>query len=259
MRELTLPVIPPLPTSVDDCITLYCHRLRDGKTPLPNIAAVLLGHMAWPNDRARRDHWMVTLEGRSVQNPSELLENITTPALKHVSREFSLRHAQWPHVADVLQMVVDMSNDTEHCDALRGGPSISKAVDLLENEKDVPTHAPLRSAWSKFRDVAHLITAAAFLAEKKVRGPASLMPARSSMRFGWRPMPPCPSRPGSTKNLVCDCDRMVKKNQSCTKIRCGESQRTRSQRSYCSQFDVSPKHRSLYWRQGVLEKNSSSK
>ena len=166
MRELTLPEIPPLPTSVDDCIALYCHRLRDGKTPLPNIAAILSGHMAWPNDQARRDQWMATLKARSIQNPGELLENLTTPALKHVSHEFSLQHAQWPHVADVLQMVVDMSYDTRPGDALRGGPSISKAVDLLENEKDVPTHAPLRSAWGKFRDVAHLITAAAFLAEK---------------------------------------------------------------------------------------------
>ena len=166
MRELTLPEIPPLPTSVDDCIARYCQRLRDGKTPLPNIGTVLLGHMAWPNDQAPRDQWMETLEARSIQNPRQISVNVTTPALTHLSHEFSLQHAQWPHVADVLQMVVDMSYDTQHGDALRGGASISKAVDLLENEKDVPTHAPLRSAWSKFRDVAHLITAAAFLAEK---------------------------------------------------------------------------------------------
>jgi hypothetical protein len=67
-------------------------------------------------------------------------------------------------VADILQFVVDMAGDARL--DRRGGASISKAVDLLEAEHALPSHAPLRSAWSEFRDVAHLIAAGAFLAKE---------------------------------------------------------------------------------------------
>lgn len=61
-------------------------------------------------------------------------------------------------------MLVDMSYDKRI--ELRGGPSISKAVDLLEAAKKTPSHTLYRRAWAKFRNVAHLIAASTIIASQ---------------------------------------------------------------------------------------------
>jgi hypothetical protein len=47
---------------------------------------------------------------------------------------------------------------------LRGGPSISKAIGVCELHQKTPGRSQLAEAWSQFHDVAHLITAGAYLA-----------------------------------------------------------------------------------------------
>jgi hypothetical protein len=71
---------------------------------------------------------------------------------------------RWLLVADIFQTIVDMAH--EDSIVLRRGSSISKAIDLCELERGLPGHSQLRKAWSDFRDVAHLLTASAYLAHK---------------------------------------------------------------------------------------------
>jgi hypothetical protein len=69
---------------------------------------------------------------------------------------------RWPRVADVMQMIVDMHHDKRG--PIRGGASISKALDVLQNYKVLPVKSRLSRDWSDFRDVAHLVTATAAIA-----------------------------------------------------------------------------------------------
>src|SRR4051812_38141026 len=46
----------------------------------------------------------------------------------------------------------------------RGGPSISKAIDLCDYENEGYSRGHLRRLWGQFREVAHLLAAGAILA-----------------------------------------------------------------------------------------------
>jgi hypothetical protein len=47
---------------------------------------------------------------------------------------------------------------------IRGGTSVSKAIELVADARGLPGRSQLRAAWSESRDVAHVITAGAYLA-----------------------------------------------------------------------------------------------
>ena len=79
---------------------------------------------------------------------------------------------KWLEVAEIFQLIVDMAYDDRAI--LRRGPSISKAIDLCELENGLRSHSQLRQSWSEFRDVAHLLTAAAVL------DPYLLFPAKNA-------------------------------------------------------------------------------
>src|SRR6478672_7332320 len=61
-----------------------------------------------------------------------------------------------------MQMVVDIHYDNRG--PIRGGASISKALDVLQNYNALPVKSRLSQDWSDFRDVAHLVAAAAAIA-----------------------------------------------------------------------------------------------
>jgi hypothetical protein len=69
---------------------------------------------------------------------------------------------RWRRVADVMQMVIDIHHDKRG--PIRGGASISKALDVLQNYNALPVKSRLSRDWSDFRDVAHLVAAAAAIA-----------------------------------------------------------------------------------------------
>jgi hypothetical protein len=89
---------------------------------------------------------------------------IASAALDHLSGEIGQVQRRWLWVADIFQLIVDMAYDERA--VLRGGTSISKAIDLCECEQSLPGHSRLRAAWSEFRDVAHLLAAGAYLAHE---------------------------------------------------------------------------------------------
>jgi hypothetical protein len=135
----------------------------------------MTGYLAWPNDEDRRNSFVATCLARidlaGVEKPSvdsqELapfggVGAIAKAAFDQLSREIAQVDRKWLMVADIFQMIVDMAHDERAM--LRRGPSISKAIDLCELEKVMRGHSQLRGAWSEFRDVAHLVAAAAYLA-----------------------------------------------------------------------------------------------
>lgn len=60
MRVMRLPEAPPRPSSVEDCLAVYIHRLPEDVVPHPQMTASLLGYMGWPNDQTKRSQWMAT-------------------------------------------------------------------------------------------------------------------------------------------------------------------------------------------------------
>jgi hypothetical protein len=182
---MNLPKISVSAQSRDECIQLYLERVAANRVRWPHVSILLSAYLAWPNDEERRNSFVATClaridlagaEGPSVDSqeldPFGGVGAIAKPAFDQLSNEIAQVDRKWLMVADIFQVIVDMAHDERAM--LRRGPSISKAIDLCELEKVMRGHSQLRGAWSEFRDVAHLVTAAAYLAhESLVRALAS--------------------------------------------------------------------------------------
>ena len=180
MRQMELPLLSQSPTALEECLDVYVGRLRrtDGPALVVRSGISLLAYMLWPNNEARRDGWVTTnavlhplrdAGGRDFQAvPSDGVGSPISAVAKLASGQLEQEVAQvqprWLDVADVFQTLVDMAYDKSV--KLRGGPSISKAVSLVEEAHGTRGRSQLMEAWSKFRDAAHLIAAGAFLAHE---------------------------------------------------------------------------------------------
>jgi hypothetical protein len=181
MRTMQLPNIPIAAQSSEECIKLYCERLSASEARWPQASVLLTAYLAWPNDEERRNSFVATYLARfncpsdgeanqaSVESHATLslekfggLNAVAKVAFDQLTDEIRQVQRKWLWVADIFQLTVDMAFDQRI--ALRRGSSISKAVDLCEVEHGLPGHSQLRGAWSEFRDVAHLLTASAYLA-----------------------------------------------------------------------------------------------
>jgi hypothetical protein len=183
MRIMNLPNLHTPLSSADECVRAYSERLGADNAPWPHVSVLLTAYLAWPNDEDRRNSFVASCLAR-LGTPSETGTNepavesradinfemfggmnaITSAALDLLSGEISQFQRRWLLVADIFQVIVDTAYDKRA--VLRGGPSISKAIDLCECEHAVPGHSQLRGAWSEFRDVAHLLAASAYLAHQ---------------------------------------------------------------------------------------------
>jgi hypothetical protein len=179
MRLMNLPETPVTAQSRDDCIQLYLDSLSANRVCWPHVSILMTAYVAWPNDEERRNSFAATCLARidlaGAETPSLNSQEfapfggvgaIAKAALDQLSDDISQVNRKWLMVADIFQLIVDMAYDERAI--LRRGPSISKAIDLCELEKGLPGHSQLRGAWSQFRDVAHLLTAAAYLARESV-------------------------------------------------------------------------------------------
>ena len=173
MRTMNLPELPIQTASPDECVKIYLQRLLAADAVLASWPSIILtAYLTWPNDAERRNSFVATYLVR-LSNPSddktstplELFGGIgavANPAFDQLTAEISQVQRKWLLTADIFQLTVDMAFDQRI--ALRRGSSISKAIDLCEVERGLPGHSQLRSAWSEFRDVAHLLAASAYLA-----------------------------------------------------------------------------------------------
>jgi hypothetical protein len=199
MRIMHLPEISVAAKSSDECIKLYQERVSENSVGRPDASVLLTAYLAWPNDERRRNSLVATHLARLSRHPDKAASNLQTKggttslfemfggidalaevAFDQLTDELSQVQSKWLLTADVFQLIVDMAFDERA--VLRGGPSVSKAVELCELEYGLPGHSQLRAAWSEFRDVAHLLTASACLvhegrAQTGSTGEASILDA----------------------------------------------------------------------------------
>jgi hypothetical protein len=174
MRGMNLPPLPKPPSDVDGCRTVYLSRVA-GAMPFPKASLLLIAYMAWPNDEEGRNRWMATAIAffvpgqvptpRPGQDVFELfggLRAVADSSFSLMMEKLVRIQDRWPRVADVIQMIVDIHHDKRG--PIRGGASISKALDVLQSYNALPVKSRLSRDWSDFRDVAHLVAAAAAIA-----------------------------------------------------------------------------------------------
>lgn len=182
MRVMHLPEMPLAAQSREECIKLYLDRLSTNCACRPDVSVLLTAYLAWPNDERRRNSFVATHLARLSYPNKEAnglqadggtaglfemfggISAIADAAFDRLTDEIGQVQRKWLLTADIFQLVVDMAFDERT--VLRGGASVSKAVDLCELEYGLPGHSQLRAAWSEFRDVAHLLTAGAYLAQE---------------------------------------------------------------------------------------------
>jgi hypothetical protein len=164
--------IPRFPRKLENPDLENFFRSRLGQTVVlwPDQAIPLLGYMGWPNEPTARDESL-----RILRSWSEGSQSVP-------SRVGRIQH-NWLRVADVFHGYRDLI-DGQHQER-RGGPSIGKAVTLVEAKaKSRGTGAAnLWHCWKTYKDVAHLVTAATLIcAEARIRarneswGPFGLSP-----------------------------------------------------------------------------------
>ena len=144
--------IPSFPRKFEnhDLENLLRSRLSQTVVLWPDQAIPLVGYMCSPNDPKARD------ESRHILESWPEGSKFVPPRLGRIQLE-------WLRVADVLHSCCDLI-EGQHQER-RGGPSIGKAVTLVEaNAKSKGTGAAnLWHLWKKYKDVAPLVTAAALI------------------------------------------------------------------------------------------------
>jgi hypothetical protein len=146
--------VPPFRQKIEihDLGSLIRTRLSQTVVMWPKQSIPLLGYMCYPNDAEARDrlvqmlrNWPTGQNGKAVP-----------PKLGRIQHN-------WLRVADVFHRFCDLIE--ADCKELRSGPSIGKAIALVEaSAKSRGTGAAiLWKMWSTYKDVAHLITAAAII------------------------------------------------------------------------------------------------
>lgn len=147
-------------------------RLSQTVVMWPDQAVPLLGYMCHPNDPEARDVFVRMLwrwpEGSEAAPPA-------------IPEKLNRIQHEWLRVADVFHHVCDLAGGQHQ--ARRGGPSVGKAITLVAaNAKSWGIKAAnLWKIWRTYKDVAHLVTAAALicaevdiLCRKRPFGPSGL-------------------------------------------------------------------------------------
>ena len=176
MPEMEIPELL-VPVSLEDAVKVCMARLGGKLSPPMAASPFLIGYMAWPENEERRNSWTATLFARAkTKFPTERsptfdvfedfggLGAIAEPAFQVLVAELPPIEKKWRPVADVYCRVVDMHDDERL--SLRGGPSVSKAIDLCEYELEGRSRAQLYRHWHDFHRVGYLIAAGALLAEQ---------------------------------------------------------------------------------------------
>ena len=115
--------IPPFPQKIEISGLDSFIRTRLSRTLVmwPEQAIPLLGYMCHPNDGEARDEFLLTL--RSWPEASKA-------APPTVPRKLGRIQNDWLRVADILHLLCDLAEGRHQ--ARRGGPSVGKAITLIE-------------------------------------------------------------------------------------------------------------------------------
>jgi hypothetical protein len=144
--------IPPFPRKVEilDFDFFVRSRLTQATVLWPEQAIALVGYMAWPNDP----------EARSASEP--LLRGWFEGS-KAIPRQLRQIQTDWVRVADLFSLHYDLAAGSHQ--QRRGGPSVGKAVTVAAASIRAKGAKPanLWRAWEDYKDVAHLVAAAAII------------------------------------------------------------------------------------------------
>jgi hypothetical protein len=153
MRVMEIPAFPQK-IEITDLDKFYRARLSQTLVFWPQQAIPLLGYMCHPNDPKARDALRRTVWEWS--SGSEDAPPAVPEGLDRIDRD-------WLRVADIFHIYCDLVEGQHQ--ARRGGPSIGKAITLVAaTAKSVGTGtSTLWKNWSAYKDVAHLVTAAALV------------------------------------------------------------------------------------------------
>jgi hypothetical protein len=204
---MNLPALPAAPASPEQWTELFLSRLDGGLMLFRQASHLLIAYSAWPNDQKLRDRYMAAnlglevahlerrliltatsgtvsanvmperLSGRSALELFGGWEAVAEAASSSVLDTLEKIQREWPRVADIFHTIIDIAHEKRI--EVRGGPSISKAIDLVEDAQQLPGRSQLTAVWSSFRDVAHVITASAYLAHcaLKAEDPGAILSA----------------------------------------------------------------------------------
>jgi hypothetical protein len=171
MRVMYLPKLN-VPDSLDFAVGLYASRIRTALHVPLKASPLLIAYLAWPNDEQKRNSWAATIIARTQNergsDSTSIFESlggfkaVAEPAFDALATELTAILNKWTPVADIFLRIVDMADDPRL--QSRGGPSISKAIDLCDYENEGYSRGHLRRLWGQFREVAHLLAAGAILA-----------------------------------------------------------------------------------------------
>ncbi len=125
-------------------------RLNQAVVLWPEQAFSLAGYMGWPNDPDARV--------ASVRVLRDWFEGS-----KRVSPRLRQIQADWTRVADIFNLHYDLTVGSHQ--SRRGGPSIGKAIELAaaQSKGRGTGKANLWDRWTRYKDVAHLVTAATII------------------------------------------------------------------------------------------------
>jgi hypothetical protein len=157
MRVMEIPGFPQK-VEITDLDKFYRARLSETDVMWPEQAISLLGYMCYPNDPEARAALRRTMWSWSGSEAPTIPEG-----LDRIERD-------WPRVADIFHRYCDLVEGQHQ--ARRGGPSIGKAITLVAaNAESLGTGtSTLWKNWSAYKNVAHLVTAAALIcAEARTR------------------------------------------------------------------------------------------
>ncbi len=145
--------IPRFPRTIDilDFDHFVRTRIIQEVVMWPDQAIPLCGSMGWPNDPDTRKK-SIDLICRWF-DASEAIPERLLP----IQRD-------WVRVADIFNLHIDLT-DKGHQER-RGGPSVGKAIELAQGriKSRGARKSNLWRAWSDYKDVAHLVTAATIIA-----------------------------------------------------------------------------------------------
>ncbi len=184
MQQMNLPQIQ-VPQDRQSAFGIYRTRLQSGLRTPSALSELLLAYMAWPREESGRNRWMAACNATRLAHGKKLaaspsvdpfggLASVASEALAATVGLLTGRMKSWEPTADVLQMLVDTSDPTLK---LRGGPSISKAIELCADDRSGGSQSQIRRCWGDFREVAHLLAAGAVLAKQVPEGGGSIFSA----------------------------------------------------------------------------------
>jgi hypothetical protein len=158
MRNMEIRGFPGAKVRLTDLGWLTKVRLTNELILWPDQAVPLVGYMAWPNEAKMRARWL------------NAHRSDDQGAINALAKKLKIIQQHWARVADIVHLHHDLAQGSHQ--QRRGGSSVGKAIALIDVKARTKGTgaAKLWEIWSRYKDAAHLITAAVLVsAEAQTR------------------------------------------------------------------------------------------